>query len=62
MFISFISINVPKSSPTVCLRSGQSAYLLRYECLDFDETLLVLDMETEREIEMEYICQNNVYV
>ena len=35
MFISFISINVPKSSPTVCSRSGQSAYLLRYECLRF---------------------------
>ena len=29
---------------------------------DFDETLLVLDMETEREIEIEYICQNNIYV
>ena len=29
---------------------------------DFDETLLVLDMETERQIEMEYICQNNIYV
>ena len=28
----------------------------------FDETLLVLDMETEREKEREYICQNNIYV
>ena len=29
---------------------------------DFYETLLVLDVETEREIEIEYICQNNIYV
>ena len=35
MFICFISINDPKSWPTVCSRSGQSAYLLRYECLRF---------------------------